>query len=289
MRRSVSLFATAAALASILATGAHASQILASSETDPPAAVRKLKVIGLTDDGRLVRFNSRNPAGAREIGPVSGLMGLDTALVGIDYRVQDGLLYGVGNAGGVYTLDTNTAVATLVSQVTVPLDGVQFGVDFNPAADRLRITSDTGQNLRHNVNAGGTTTVDLSLNYTAGVTAPGLSGSAYTNNDLNTGTGTTLFGVDPSVGMDQVVVQSPPNNGSLVSTGKLTVDPTAGIGFDIYTTLGKSGEADINDGFAVLTVNGFPGFYFVSLLTGEANLIDLFDMPVSDIAIPLNQ
>jgi len=37
-------------------------------------------------------------------------------------------------------------VATSFSQLTVPLEGSFFGVDFNPAANALRIISDTGQN-----------------------------------------------------------------------------------------------------------------------------------------------
>jgi Domain of unknown function (DUF4394) len=37
----------------------------------------------------------------------------DTELIGIDYRVQDGKLYGVGDAGGIYVIDPSTAVATL--------------------------------------------------------------------------------------------------------------------------------------------------------------------------------
>jgi hypothetical protein len=33
----------------------------------------------------------------------------------------------------------------------VALQGTRFGVDFNPAANRLRVISDLGQNLRHNI------------------------------------------------------------------------------------------------------------------------------------------
>ena len=40
-----------------------------------------------------------------------------------------------------------TATATFVNALSVPLMGTSFGVDFNPAADRLRIVSDLGQNL----------------------------------------------------------------------------------------------------------------------------------------------
>ena len=125
----------------------------------------RLIILGLTKDQRLVQFRECRPEKLYEIGSVYGLKAPDTALVGIDFRVQNGQLYGVGNGGGIYTIDTYTAAATLVSQLTVSLDGTFFGVDFNPAADRLRIISNTGQNLRHNVNAGGTTTADGLLNY----------------------------------------------------------------------------------------------------------------------------
>ena len=50
-------------------------------------------------------------------------------------------------AGGVYTIDDGRRGHQ--GQATeVELDGQNFGVDFNPAANALRIISDTGQNLR---------------------------------------------------------------------------------------------------------------------------------------------
>jgi hypothetical protein len=83
------------------------------------------------------------------------------------------------------------------------------------------------------------------------IAAVGIAGAAYTNNDLNMDTGTTLFDIDSA--LDQVTIQSPPNNGSLVATGKLTVDTGTAVGFDIYTTLRK-GVAVANTGFASLSV-----------------------------------
>jgi Domain of unknown function (DUF4394) len=243
-------------------------------------------VLGLTADQRLVRFKECKPEKLRTIGSVSGLVAPDTALVGIDFRVQDGKLYGVGNAGGVYTLATHNAKAVKVSQLTVALDGTLFGVDFNPAADRLRVVSDTGQNLRHNVNAGGVTLVDGTLSYTAGTPATGITGAAYVNNDLDPNTGTTLFDIDTT--LDQVALQSPPNAGSLVATGKLTIDADTPVGFDIYTTL-RNGAAVDNSAYASLVVGGVTGFYRVNVLTGKASLIDTFPDRVVDIAIPLDQ
>ena len=245
-----------------------------------------LRVVGLTDDGALVCFSEHLPRRLRDIGYVSGLVTPDVRLIGIDFRVQDGALYGVGNGGGVYRLDTSNATATLVNVLTVALEGTSFGVDFNPAADRLRIVSDTGQNLRHNVNAGGTTIADLALNYTPGTNATGIVGAAYTNNDLDALTATTLFDLD--ITLDQIAIQAPPNNGSLNPTGKTTVDSGSAAGFDIYSEL-KSAVTHSNRGYAVQSVGDAWAFYQVSLLTGKTQFIGAFKRPVVDIAVPLSQ
>jgi hypothetical protein len=42
--------------------------------------------------------------------------------------------------------------------------------------------------------------------------------AAYTNNDLNADTATTLFDINTTT--DQVVIQSPANNGTLAPTGQ---------------------------------------------------------------------
>lgn len=248
------------------------------------------RVFGLTGDNRLVRFRPLLPHFVRNIGPVSGLKAPDTALIGIDFRVQDGSLYGVGNGGGVYTIDTTDAQATLVNTLSVPLQGSFFGVDFNPAADRLRIVSDTGQNLSHNVNTGGTTAMQGTLTYTAPPAAPvaalGITAAAYTNNDLSANTATTLFDIDTS--MDQVAIQSPPGNGILVATGKLGVDAASQAGFDIASRV-VNGTTVLNGGFASLQVGGSYGFYHINVLTGRATHIGNFPVPVIDIAITLDQ
>ena len=255
----------------------------------------RLTILGLTADQTLVKFNECRPSRLKEIAPVSGLQAPDKVLVGIDFRVQDGELYGLGDGGGIYTIDTDTAQAFKVTQLTVPLEGVSFGVDFNPAANALRIISNTGQNLRHPF-AGPLvfmTQTDKPLN-NAGTIALGVTGAAYTNNDLDTNTNTTLYDIDTT--LDQVSIQSPPNDGSLVATGKLTVDAGPTVGFDNYTQLRK-GVAVGNNAFATLVVNGTTAFYRINLLAGTAILIDTFSRdktddfsdPVVDIAIPLKQ
>lgn len=255
-----------------------------------------LQVVGLTADAqqRLVCFNERRPGDAGNIGTVSGLVG-DTRLVGIDFRVQDGKLYGVGNAGGLYRIDTVTAIASRVGGLSVALDGAAFGVDFNPAANALRIVSDTGQNLRQsfaNLELNlplAATAVDATLNNGLGATVNGIAGSAYTNNDLSPQTATTLFAL--STASDQVLIQSPANSGTVVATGSLTVDAQGDAGFDIYSKVRDGVTVEAQGLAALRAADGSTSLYAVNLLTGKAVKRGTFTRrdAVVDIAIPLNQ
>jgi hypothetical protein len=267
--------------------------------SSPPATASDpaLRVVGLTDSGRLVSFAADKPEHVRVLGKIAGLQG-DQGLVGIDYRVQDGRLYGVGESGGIYTVSLRRGRpwATQVSKLTVPLNGTSFGVDFNPAANRLRVVSDTGQNLRHNIDdpmgapATGTTATDGALTFPGPppVPASGVTAAAYTNNDLSADTSTTLFDIDTTG--DQVVLQSPANAGLLAPTGKLGADAGSSAGFDIYSTLSR-GTTVRNTGFATVSVSGRQTFHRVDPLTGDAALLGHFPagQQVVDIAIPLAQ
>ncbi|NUL01935.1 DUF4394 domain-containing protein [Streptomyces lunaelactis] len=290
MRRAVLAVALAAAVSSVIpaASGAWADDAGASHRTGGQQG-GGLSVIGLTADQRLVRFDVKDPSKVWPLGTVSGLTG-DTTLVGIDFRVQNSRLYGVGDQGGIYTLNTSNAQATKVSQLTVALAGTEFGVDFNPAANRLRIISDTGQNLRHNIDdpaAPLVTTVDGTLTNPTmpPSTALGVTGAAYTNNDLNAATATTLFDIDTV--NDRVSVQSPANAGTLAPTGNLGVNAGPSAGFDIY----YSPNAGTNHGFAALQSGGSYRFYRVNILNGTATSLGAFpaNRQVFDVALPLNQ
>ena len=249
-----------------------------------------LKAVGLTDAGKtLVRFGTEHPERAAKVGKIAGLAG-DTHLVGIDYRVQNGKLYGVGNKGGIYTVSDRDASATMVGQLSVPLSGTYFGVDFNPAANALRVVSDSGQNLRQPFGTTDGPTVatmaDGQLNYTVGTPAAGVSAVAYTNNDLNADSATTLLDVDTA--LDQIAIQAPANAGSLSATGKLGMDADADAGLDIYSTVRKDRTVDLT-AFAVLGKGGTYRLYAVDLLTASTDTEGTFKFPVTDIAIGLNQ
>ncbi|PRY69584.1 uncharacterized protein DUF4394 [Glaciihabitans tibetensis] len=247
----------------------------------------KLSVVGLADGGtKLVQFDSRKPGKVKGGVAISGLTGGDTRLIGIDYRVQDGNLHGVGNnaaSAGVYLINADTGVATQVTRLTVALSGTTFGVDFNPAANALRVVSDTGQNLRQPfATAGAATVADGALSYAAPETATGINGAAYTNNDLDPNTATTLFDLDTT--LDQIAIQSPANAGSLTATGKLGVDAAGDTGFDIYSTV-RDGRSVASTGVAV--ING--SLYEVALLNGTATSLGVVGAHVTDIAVPLGQ
>ena len=250
---------------------------------------RALDVVGLTDSGRLICFSENDPRDARTIGRVKGLDG-DNQLVGIDYRPATGDLYGLGDKGGVYVVDDDNGRAMLRSRVNVPLMGTSFGVDFNPTVDRLRIISDTGQNLADNVDANNDTVTNTTLSNPGPppATALGVTGAAYTNNDADPNTATTLFDIDST--LDQTVIQSPAASGVLVPTGKLLTDTGPSVGADIYSTI-RGGTTVHVQGFASLTVNGQSGFYSVNLLQGRADSRGSFAPRnvVTGIAVPLNQ
>jgi hypothetical protein len=246
---------------------------------------RGLEAVGLTADQRLVCFRPERPRLARDIAAVSGLQ-TDTKLVGIDHRPATGDLYGLGDQAGIYVVDPATAAASLVARANVALQGTSFGVDFNPAADRLRVVSDTGQNLRINV-ADGVTATDTSLTNPPNP-ATGVTGAMYTNNDADPDTGTTLFDVDSA--LDQVSIQSPPNNGTLVATGKLGVDTGPDVAADIYSEV-RDGSTVSNSAFAALSGASGSSFYRVDLLTGAASRTGDFAARnrVVGVAFPQNQ
>ena len=113
MRSVTSSFLNAAIVAmGLVAAVTVAAQTPAGSSVNCKVAGRGLSVIGLTADQRLICFKDSRPSVSSTIGKITGLANGETTLIGIDFRVQDGNLYGVGNAGGVYRLSTTNAAAT---------------------------------------------------------------------------------------------------------------------------------------------------------------------------------
>lgn len=206
--------------------------------TKPAAAV---SLFGLTNDNNLVLFDSATPGATSNIS-VTGVTG---NLLGIDFRPANGTLYGLTSTNNIYTINSSNGAATFVSTLSAPFTGGIFsGVDFNPVPDRLRVVGINEQNLRINVD-NGATLVDGTLAYAAGDANaganPNITAAAYTNSFLGAPSPsrtTQLFGID-SV-LDTLVLQNPPNAGTLNTIGSLGIDFSPTGGFDILSANGTN-------------------------------------------------
>jgi hypothetical protein len=223
-------------------------------------------LIALTTSNRLVRFSTVDPCATEPPAKVAGLQ-TDEVLLGIDVRPATGELYGLGSSSRLYRIDSVTGQATAVGAApfAILLSGTAFGFDFNPTVDRIRIVSNTGQNLRAHPDLG--TVVDFdaaalgvqpdgSLAYDA-TTADGdpvdanagvlplAVAAAYTDPDTDPATGTTLYVIDAD--LNALTIQAPPNNGVLNTVGTLGTNTTQLAGFDIAAS---------NEAFAALKLVG---------------------------------
>ncbi|TWT36943.1 hypothetical protein KOR34_18880 [Posidoniimonas corsicana] len=219
-------------------------------------------VFGVTDDQTLVSWDSTAP-GALLSG--SAIMGLQSneRVVGIDFRPATGQLYALGSFSRLYTLDTSTGMASEVGSgpFAPPISGSNFGFDFNPVIDRIRLDSDTNANYVLHPDTGGATVV-TDLFYGPGDPNenedPNVVHASYTNSFAGT-TSTQLYGVD--TGLDILVTQAN-SAGTLGTVGSIGTDVTATGGFDISGSTGV-GYMAIED-----AATSFSTFWTVDLTTG---------------------
>ena len=187
--------------------------------------------------------------------PITGLAAGEN-IAGLDMRPLNGQLYGLGSLGSIYTINAASGVATLAFTLSTPLSGSSFGFDFNPVVDRIRIVSNTGQNLRFNPNDG-TTTPDAALN----PGSPSVGSVAYTNNFAGTAT-TSLFAIDYTT--DQLLQINPPNAGTVVVIGSLGANAPTASGFDIGGTSGT--------GYALFKYGNVTRIFRINTATGHATV-----------------
>lgn len=256
--------------------------------TTPPSepVARRETVVAVTASSQLIRFNAGAPAKLLSTKALTGLQPGEQVL-GIDYRVAKGWLYAVGSTNRLYRINTITAIATPVGErFAVPLTGTHFGVDFNPTVDRLRIVSDTGQNLRVHPDTAALVDgdpvaagiqVDGPLAYATGDPAdeqrPAIVAIAYTYNEIDEKL-TTNFALDASAGalvaLGSREGKTPavsPNSGHLFTVGPLGAGAFAQAAFDIGDVSGAA--------FAALTAADAheSRWVEVDLATGAARVI----------------
>jgi hypothetical protein len=208
-----------------------------------PDVALNSELVALTDDNTLISFDPTNPAETDS----TAVSGVDGVLLGIDTRPADGLIYGITTANNIYTIDAESGAATYVSTLNLPFAGGTIsGFDFNPVADRLRLVGDNDQNFRINVDTG-EVTVDGTLAFAEGDlnngVNPNITAAAYTNSFDGTES-TQLYNLDTL--LNDLVLQNPPNDGTLVTVGDLGIDLDTLGGFDIVSS--PNGE---NAAFAV--------------------------------------
>jgi hypothetical protein len=247
LRRTLALFALTAA----------------SALAVPGAALAAEAFYGVTQDNRLVTFQSDNVTNVEPSHAITGLPGGES-IVGLDVRPLNGQLYALGKTSRVYVINPRTGAARQVGATPfIPaLAGTSFGFDFNPTVDRIRVTSDAEQNLRLDPDNGTVAAVDANLAYAPGDpgagTNPSVAGSAYTNSFAGA-TATTLYDIDNA--RHALVIQNPPNNGTLTTVGALGTSNNA-VAFDI-------GEGNV--AYAVLNgEQNRQGLYRIDLSNGHA-------------------
>jgi hypothetical protein len=212
----------------------------------------------------LIRFESASP-GSLALGvAISGLQANET-IKGIDFRPSTQQLFALGSSNRLYTLHVVTGVATPISVTpfTPVLSGSNFGFDFNPVIDRIRVVSNTKANYVLNPNDG-TATVATNLFYggadpNSGAN-PNVEFSAYSNNVTPAPQTTQLYGIDS--GLDILVTQAN-SAGTLGTVGPLGVNVGALGGFDILNA---------NEAYAAMlpTSTSASNLYSINLANGAA-------------------
>ena len=231
------------------------------------AALKGTTFYALTSSNELVTYLSGNPLVEVSAMSITGLAAGER-LLAIDFRPLNGQLYGVSSASKIYTIDLSSGMATAVGAAFSPMiNGDWVGFDFNPTVDRIRLVTNSGQNLRLNPITGQVAAVDGTINpMNTDVTAV-----AYTNSFAGATT-TTLYDID--VATDMLYMQAPPNNGTLVAVGSLGVQAVGEAGFDISPDNSVAIAAlygrGLEEGQTEESMGNKYRFYYIDLATGEA-------------------
>lgn len=243
----------------------------------------------LTANGQLLRFTTNAP----QTTAASTILGvaIGETLVDLDLRPATGQLYALGvntltDAATLYIIEPTTGGATPVGSVGgisfagVELPATGWAIDFNTAADRLRVVNANGLNFRINQLTG--TAVDSDANPNNGNTpdaalngeTTSLSGVAYTNSAGQAFT--SLYGLEPV--SNTLYLSSSPNAGTYGVVAGVTLngnalDFGASTGLDIQVhvqTAASNMPVTSGVAYASLEVAGSVHLYTIDLVTGAA-------------------
>lgn len=236
------------------------------------AGAQAATLIGLTSDNMLLRIDTDL---RRAAAPVR-ITGAEGRVIGIDQRPQDGMLYGVTDAGQIVRIDAASGRATQVSRLNQAFEsGGRAVVDFNPVANRLRLMGLNGVNFRVNVETGEVAR-DGTLKFQQGTplaeTMPRIVAGAYSNS-MPGAQQTALYTVDSL--QRTLNLQAPPNDGVQQPRGTIAETLPNGVAFDILSD-GQGGNT------AFLLAAGT--LHMVSLENGAARAVGpIANLPRSEV------
>jgi Domain of unknown function (DUF4394)/PEP-CTERM motif len=199
------------------------------------APAQAAKFYAVDEVNNLVTFNSNAPGMILSSVALQGVTG--SSLLAMDYRVRDGIIYGHTDDGRIIKINPTTGATTTFA--TVSVTGTNFTFDFNPTNANLRIVSNDDTNYVYNfvTNA---LVPGPNVAYGAGPLMganPDITAGAYTFNDNNPMTGTTLFVIDSR---NNALATQNAATGVLTYVGDLGQPVGARTSFDIVTHSGQN-------------------------------------------------
>ncbi|HMS78127.1 MAG TPA: DUF4394 domain-containing protein [Burkholderiaceae bacterium] len=260
--------------------------LLAACASSGAGRIAKETLYVVNAANRLISINGGRPEQPLSDRALAGLAPGER-VIGIDYRVARGQLFALGSSGTLYRIDTASATASAVGGISaVPLRGIEFGFDFNPTVDRIRVVSDAGLNLRLHPDTGAVVDgdpgsdglqLDGTLAWAAGDRNAGrrlaVVAAAYSYNKVDERI-TTNYAIDAANGL--LVMQGSkegatpvvsPNTGRVSTVGPLRVGEFDRASFDI-ADVGNAAYAAFTRPFARESV-----LYRIDLATGSATRI----------------
>ncbi|MGV3613480.1 MAG: DUF4394 domain-containing protein [Fluviicola sp.] len=243
----------------------------------------------------LVSFNISTPGSVSTVGTFSGLISGQT-IVGLDFRPATGELYALGynaatGAGRLYKINLTSALATPVGAADFMLDAGEtvFGFDFNPTVDRIRLITSTDNNYRLHPVTGAIAATDGTIAFNAtdvnSASDAMVLGSAYTNSYIGA-TSTALYNIEGTT--SSLVLQNPPNNGTLNTIGSLGVSASNMSPDMVDMDIFYNPMTAVNTAF-LINPNGMnQTVYSLNLTTGATSMIGTTGAPISDFAVQIN-
>tara|TARA_R110001592_G_scaffold105579_3_gene297004 strand:- start:311595 stop:313058 length:1464 start_codon:yes stop_codon:yes gene_type:complete len=238
---------------------------------NPSTMAPDVSFTALTDDNKIAWFNAQSLKNPSKTLSISGLPSGEQ-VISIDYRPATGQLYGLGMSSRLYIINEQSGVATSLGENSFSLGimGDNASIDFNPIVDRVRLVTQSGQNLRLHPELGTVVAEDGSIN---GGNQPLIGAVAYTNS-MAGATSTKLYDIDFS--SNKLYLQIPPNDGGLEEVGDLGEDFMGMGNLDI--------SPDNKNAFAVTLNEGISKLYTINLNNGNADWLGDFSIPVLGIA-----